>query len=188
MLSCISLFAYTNRRVICACALFGSMLAVSGCGNQAAQTTPDGRVIVRYWEKWTGFEADAMRAVVDDFNASQDEVFVKMLSVSGVDQKLLLATAGGNPPDVAGLWTHTINVFAEKGALTPLDGYAADAGLSEADYIPAFWELCKYRGYLWARSLDARVDRAVLEQTDVRGRRARPGPCPCTIAELDEMA
>lgn len=170
------------------CVLLVSLMMLSGCGKQAAETTPDGRVIVRYWEKWTGFEADAMRAVVDDFNASQDEVFVKMLSVSGVDQKLLLATAGGNPPDVAGLWTHTVNVFAEKGALTPLDGYAAEAGLSKDDYIPAFWELCRYRGYLWAlpstpASIGLFWNKQMFEDAGLD-----PDHAPRTIAELDEMA
>ena len=42
----------------------------------------------------------AMQAVVDDFNASQDRIFIKMLTVSQIEQKLLLATAGGNPPDL----------------------------------------------------------------------------------------
>ena len=126
------------------------VMFVPGCGNQEPDTTPDGRVIVRYWEKWTGFEAEAMRAVVDDFNASQHRIFVKMLSVSGVDQKLLLSTAGGNPPDVAGVWTHTISAFSEKGALTPLDAYAEQAGITRSDYIPAIYDECTHRDYLWA--------------------------------------
>ncbi len=126
------------------------LLIMPGCGDDRPTHTPDGRVIVRYWEKWTGFEAEAMRAVVDDFNASQDRIFVKMLSVSGVDQKLLLSTAGGNPPDVAGVWTHTINVFAEKGALTPLDSYTEQAGISRENYIPAIYDQCTHRGFLWA--------------------------------------
>ncbi len=170
---------------VCLCAC----LALVGCDSGGAEeVTPDGRVIVRYWEKWTGFEAEAMRAVVDDFNASQDRIFVKMLSVSGVDQKLLLATAGGNPPDVAGLWTHTVNVFAEKGALTPLDGYAERAGLSEADYIPAFWELCHYRGFLWAlpstpASIGLFWNKRLFEEAGLD-----PDSPPRTIAELDAMA
>ncbi len=168
--------------------LAGLLVGLQGCGDDQPSHTPDGRVIVRYWEKWTGFEAEAMRAVVDDFNASQDRIFVKMLSVSGVDQKLLLSTAGGNPPDVAGLWTHTINVFAEKGALTPLDGYARDAGLSQADYIPAFWELCRYRGFLWALpstpgSIGLFWNKRMFEQAGLD-----PDQPPRTIAELDAMA
>ena len=37
--------------------------------------------------------------------------------------KVLLATAGGNPPDIAGLWDGDVVPFAEQGALTPLDDY-----------------------------------------------------------------
>ncbi len=167
--------------------LIAMSLCLSACGEDQPDVTPDGRVVLRYWEKWTGFEADAMRAVVDDYNASQTDVFVKMLSVSGVDQKLLLATAGGNPPDVAGLWTHRINVFAEKGALTPLDNYAREAGLDESDYIPAYWELCHYRGYLWAlpstpASIGLFWNKRLFEEAGLD-----PDVPPRTIAELDAM-
>src|SRR3954447_24814920 len=81
----------------------------------------DGRVHIRYWEKWTGFEEEAMRKVVNAFNARQDRVFVDFLAVSQVDQKMLLATAGGNPPDVAGVWDSNVVVFADYNALRPLD-------------------------------------------------------------------
>jgi len=101
----------------------------------------DGRVHIDYWEKWTGFEADAMRAVVDAFNRSQNRVFVHMLTISQVDQKMLLATAGGNPPDVAGLWAYNVNVFADKNALLPLDSFIREAGIQPSDYIPCYWEL-----------------------------------------------
>ena len=39
------------------------------------RTPPPGKIRVSYWEKWTGFEFDAMKAVVDDFNKSQDRIF-----------------------------------------------------------------------------------------------------------------
>jgi hypothetical protein len=45
-----------------------------GCGRAPPKQTADGRVVLQYWEKWTGFEGDAIRAVVDDFNASQDRI------------------------------------------------------------------------------------------------------------------
>ncbi len=164
------------------------LIGLQGCGNDEPTHTPDGRVIVRYWEKWTGFEAEAMRAVVDDFNASQDRIFVKMLSVSDVDQKLLLSTAGGNPPDVAGVWTHTVPVFAEKGALTPLDDYLRDAGITEADYIPAIWACCRHRGFSWAlpttpASVALHWNKRLFEEAGLD-----PDKPPTTIAELDAMA
>ncbi|NIR02909.1 MAG: hypothetical protein GTN78_22355, partial [Gemmatimonadales bacterium] len=64
--------------------------------------------------KWTGFEGEAMRAVVDEFNRSQDRVHVDLLTISQIDRKLLLATAGAVPPDVVGLWSANLAAFADK--------------------------------------------------------------------------
>ena len=55
--------------------------------------SPDNRVIVDYWEKWSGFEADAMQSVIDDFNRTQDRIEVRLLTVSPIDVKLLLAAS-----------------------------------------------------------------------------------------------
>ena len=96
-----------------------SGLAFTGCGTPPPT---NGRVEISYWEKWSGFEDDAMQAVVDDFNNSQNRIFVRKLTGIGeIERKLMLATAGGDPPDVAGIWPATITGFSEKGALTPLD-------------------------------------------------------------------
>src|SRR5437870_1079337 len=89
----------------------------------------DGRVHISYWEKWTDFEGDAMRAVVNTFNRSQNRIFVDLLTVSQVEQKMLLATAGGNPPDVAGLYAYNVNVYADKNALLPQDDYCRRDGI-----------------------------------------------------------
>jgi ABC-type glycerol-3-phosphate transport system substrate-binding protein len=123
------------------------LMVCAGCGAPP-QT---GKIEITYWEKWTGFEDDAMQAVVDDFNNSQDRIFVKKLTGIGeVERKLMLATAGGDPPDVAGIWPATIPGFSEKGALTPLDKFIKEAGIKREDYIPVFWDLCSYNGFMWA--------------------------------------
>ena len=111
--------------------------------------TADGRVIVHYWEKWTGFEDDAMQAVVDDFNRSQNRIFVQKLTVSEMLRKVMLATAGGNPPDIAGIWSSNIPDFAEKGALTPLNKMIDRAGVKADDYIPIYWQQCSHHGFMW---------------------------------------
>ena len=36
-----------------------------------------GRIVLEYWEKWTGFEREAMARVVEDFNQSQEKIFVR---------------------------------------------------------------------------------------------------------------
>lgn len=108
------------------------------------------RVTVIYWEKWTGSEGEEMRKVVNAFNASQDRIFVKFLSISGVDSKTRLATAGGNPPDIAGVWGDQVVQFADAKALTDLTDMATEAGLTKDYYIPAFWEGYTYKDRVWA--------------------------------------
>ena len=62
-------------------------------------TTPPpqhGLVEITYWEKWTSFEGDAIRAVVDEFNRTQSHIHVNLLTISNIENKTLLAVAGGN--------------------------------------------------------------------------------------------
>src|SRR4051812_7736169 len=94
------------------------VLLFAGCGPHR-----DGKVHVTYWEKWTGAEAAAMQAVVDQFNQSQNRIVVDFLSMSAVDRKTIVATAGGDPPDVAGLWLNNVYSLADRDALTPLEDF-----------------------------------------------------------------
>jgi ABC-type glycerol-3-phosphate transport system substrate-binding protein len=162
------------------------VLLAAGCGHRADRT-PDGRVIVSYWEKWTGFEFDAMKAVVEDFNKSQDRIEVRILPVSQIDVKLMLAAAGGNPPDLAGLWSFSVPDFAEKGALTPIDGALKRQGITRERFIPVFWDLCGHRGFQWAvpttpASLALHYNRAAFREAGLD-----PDQPPQSLAELEAM-
>lgn len=167
-------------------AAIGVAFATRGGGDRSRDA--DGRIAIDYWETWTGFEADAMRAVVDEFNASQDRVRVRMLTTSTIDQKLMLAVSAGRPPDVAGLNTYAVSVYAEKNALLPLDALAAEAGIRGEQYIPVVWRLCNHRGMLWALPT---VPAAVAMHYNVGHFRAAgldPARSPASIAELDAIA
>jgi ABC-type glycerol-3-phosphate transport system substrate-binding protein len=89
------------RKILC---LFVGSLWLVGCQEKAS----DGRVHITYWEKWSGFEAEAMQRTVDQFNRSQNKIVVEYLPLSNVDRKTLIATAGGDPPDVVGLWAFNV--------------------------------------------------------------------------------
>lgn len=42
--------------------------AIFGCSTSPPRQSPRH---ITYWEKWTGFEGEAMDAVIDDFNAQE---------------------------------------------------------------------------------------------------------------------
>ena len=157
-----------------------------GCGQR--EDNGAGPVVINYWEKWEGFEKEAMQEIVDAYNASQDKVFVNYLSTSQIDQKLLLATAGGNPPDVAGLWTWRLYTYAEMGALEPLDRLMERDGLSIDDYLPAVIDQCTYKGFTWALPTTPATMALHYNKKLFREAGLDPEAPPQTIAELDAMA
>ncbi len=174
--------AFSPRRLALA-ALLAASLAGCAPGPETA-----GRVVVNYWEKWSGFEADSMQSVIDDFNRSQSRVEVRFLSVSQVDMKLLLATSSGHPPDVAGLWSENIPDFSEKGALTPLDGGLAKAGIGAGRYTPLFWELCRHRGFTWGLPTTPGCVALFYNKKLFRAAGLDPERPPKTFAELESMS
>jgi ABC-type glycerol-3-phosphate transport system substrate-binding protein len=101
-----------------------------GTGDDRAK----GRTIVDYWEKWTGHEGKAMQTVVDEFNDSQREVFVRYFVTGNIGQKALIAIAGGTPPDLVGLWNFNVPAYAESGAVLRLDDLAAAEGMRLDQY------------------------------------------------------
>ena len=164
------------------------VLAFTGCTREVTDRTPDGRIIVSYWEKWTGAEGEAMDEVVAGFNAAQTNIQVEKLTVSDISRKMMLATAGGNPPDIAGLWAANVNVYSEKNALTPLDTLMADAGMKADDYIPSLWRLCTHRGYTWALPSTPATVALHWNKRLFREAGLNPDHAPASIAELDRMA
>ncbi len=171
-------------------ALGGALVLGTMVWSEVIVQQPDkkeGKVIVTYWEKWTNFEADAMRVVVEEFNRSQDKIYVEYLSVSNVSNKTMLSTAGGIPPDVAGLFGGNIAQYASNGAVMPLDELAKEAGIEQEQYIPVYWNMCTYRGKLWAlpttpASTALHYNKGILEEAGLD-----PNKPPTTIEELDEM-
>ena len=153
-----------------------------GCSRPSA----DGPVVIQYWEKWSGFESDAMQSVVDDFNASQNRIHVEYSSIGELDRKFMMATAGGVPPDVAGIWCSSLPVYAENNALTPLDHFASQYGINREKYIDVYWQLCSYRNHLWALPSTPTTLALVWNKKVFREAGLDPERPPRTIAELDE--
>ena len=146
------------------------------------------RVRVVYWEKWTGFEKDAMQAVVDDFNRSQDGIFVEYVSVSDIRTKTLIATAGGDPPDLAGLQDEWVDDFADKNALLPLDAFTDGTGIVAERYLPVYWDMVHYRGHLWALPTAPVIGALHWNKDLFREAGLDPERPPRTISELDAYA
>lgn len=177
----------TRRAAIGTLAATGAGFALFG-PRGAKERAAGGRVVLDYWEHWTGHEGDAMRVVVDEFNRSQDRILVRYFSMNLIDQKAMVAIAGGDPPDIVGLWSFNIPGYAESGALVPLDDLAAEFGVRRENYAAAVWPLLTHMGRLWGvvntcGSIALYYNRALFREVGLD-----PDRPPRTIDELDEYA
>jgi ABC-type glycerol-3-phosphate transport system substrate-binding protein len=153
---------------------------------------PDGKIHLAYWEKWSGAEEYAMQQVVHQFNRSQDRIVVDFLSVGDVHQKTLLAIAGGDPPDIAGIYMENACAFADRDALTPLDDFIRSDGSTPAEflsrYAKAYADMGSYQGKVWG--VVSTPSTYVLYWNKERFRAAGldPEKPPRTLAELNSMS
>lgn len=128
----------------------GVLLAIGASEYLTRPPAGDGKVHVTYWEKWTKFEFQAMKDVVDEFNRRHDDIHVDILSISGIQDKTLMAISGGVPPDIAGLYGTNVTQYTDDHAVIPLDELCAEAGIKAESYIPSFWDIGVVRGHVYA--------------------------------------
>lgn len=156
-------------------------------GPRGRQDIPPGRIVLDYWEKWTRHEGDAMERIVNAFNASQSRIWVRYLVVSDIGQKSLVSIAGGNPPDIIGLYAFNVTPYAESGAILPLDERAAARGLSLEQYAPGIRRVMVHKGKWWATVNTAGSVALYYNRAAFRDVGLDPDRPPRTIAELDAM-
>jgi multiple sugar transport system substrate-binding protein len=167
-------------------------------GPRANESLPRDRVVIDYWEKWTGNEEAQMRVIVNDFNntiGAQKGIYVRYVSSSTINQKTLVATAAGVPPDIAGLFDNNLVQFASMGALEPLEDMAREHGITASYYKPVYWNGCNYNGHLWALISTPTVvalhynTRIFHENASaLRAAGLDPDRAPRTLDELDAYA
>jgi multiple sugar transport system substrate-binding protein len=167
-------------------------------GPRADDAVPKDRVVVEYWEKWTAEEQEQMGEIVKSFNdtVGKDKgIYVDYMSTAAINQKVLVASAAGVPPDIAGVWDNNLVQFASQNALEPLEDMARAHGITASVYKPVYWNACNYKGHLWGLvstpgSVAMLYNRVAFEQNAGALRAAGLDPTrpPRTIDELDRYS
>jgi len=144
---------------------------------------PPGRTVLTYWEKWTGIEGDAVQQVVDAFNSSQSRLWVYRLPVSDQNSKAMVAVGGGDPPDIAGLFSYSVPQYAQAGAALSFEELGIPIGPEH--YAPAVAKCLTHDGKLYAGA-NTCYTLALYYNTEHLSQAGRPPPT--TLAELDSAA
>lgn len=109
-----------------------------GCGAQASGGNEvDGKKVIRFATWDSAEDVEQQQKLVDDFNASQDEIIVKLEAYgSEYDTKISAGMGSGDAPDVMYMW----NYPTYYQALEPLDSFIeGDAGYKD-NFYETLWD------------------------------------------------
>ncbi|MGD7044925.1 ABC transporter substrate-binding protein [Jeotgalibacillus proteolyticus] len=166
-------------------------LLAAGCSNEdsGSSQAADGKVELDFWTFW-GSETrrPIIEKMIDDYNESQDEVFVKhtYLPWGDIWTKNLASIAAGNPADVIVNDINSVAQRAEANQVTELTDYV------EEDYLEQFYPnlaetvLVDEKLYAVPFNTDTRVlfyNKTAFEEVGLD-----PEQPPETWAELEEYA
>ncbi len=114
-------------------------------------------VKITFWHGAGGEHGRVLDQLVNEFNASQDEVLVESAHQGGYGtlmQKLLASVAAGDPPTLAWSFNNWTSQFIDGDAIVPMEEFINDPeiGYSDdelSDFFPAFIEANSWNGTLY---------------------------------------
>lgn len=186
-LKAISLFVFT---------IVFSLILIA-CGNNEdgaseSEESADGTVTIEFWSFWgSGPRRETIEAIIEDFNASQDEIVVEHVYQPWGDiwTKSLAAVTAGNPPNIVVQDINTARQRADAQQATNIQEYlnAEDETIEERFY-PQLWDTVIYEDE--AYGLPFNTDTQVLFYNKDLFEEAGldPDTPPETWAELEEFA
>ncbi len=154
----------TSLRPLAAVVLVLLMLVgVAGCGNR------DDRIVSLRFVSWGNeIEQANLGALIDEFESNHPNIKVRLEIVpwTRVLDKVMIATAGGRPPDVARVSSQWSAQLAAKGLLEPLDTYVERDNYDLEDfYQQAIEGWSKYKGVLYSVPTDIDVHAMYYNKT-----------------------
>lgn len=131
------------------------LLLLSGC-RTTDETTADGRIRLTYWVFFGGGDLEFMEQIVDEFNTSQNEIYVDLV-LQDFDEyytKLVTSVAANRGPDIAVSHTTSLPELVNQGLTLPLDEIAAEVGLDFSDYNENIMSSAVIDGSTYALPID----------------------------------
>ncbi|WP_059102583.1 extracellular solute-binding protein [Shouchella shacheensis] len=134
--------------------IIGAMM-LAGCTN-TEETTADGRMQLEYWVFLSGGDLEYMEDIVDDYNNSQDEVYVNTVLQDWDEYytKIVTSVAAERGPDVGISHAASIPELVNQGLLQPVEEITSEAGLDFNHFPENIREAVEVEGDSYAVPID----------------------------------
>jgi sn-glycerol 3-phosphate transport system substrate-binding protein len=108
-----------------------------GAGNEARPTMAAGAVTIDFWHSESAANQTTLQALIDRFNASQEEVKVRLLYQGNAEDiilKLLTSLHSGDVPALVEIKEVDFQVMVDSGAVTPVQKFIDEDGYDLSDF------------------------------------------------------
>lgn len=124
----------TRTRILLGSGVAALALIATGC---SAGDDAGGPVELTFWHGYTEADGDVLEGIVDDFNASQDDITIttEVKTWASIDDSLLTALSAGEGPDIVAMPAERLPVYADKGAFQELDDFYASDSSNTANLV-----------------------------------------------------
>jgi multiple sugar transport system substrate-binding protein len=117
----------------------GAPTATTGAASSSA-----GKVVVTFWNAFTGSDADNLKAIVNDYNqTNKDNVQVQMDIMSGsvFTQKVPPSIATHTAPSLIALNVADTLAYSKQGSIEDLSDFFTATGLDKSSFLPSSLDL-----------------------------------------------
>ncbi|MER2173721.1 MAG: ABC transporter substrate-binding protein [Carnobacterium sp.] len=137
--------------------LAGTVLLLAACGNgneEANNTGEDGKKTLEFWSFWgSGPRREKIEALIEDFNASQDEIEVEHVYQPWGDiwTKSLASIAAGDPPDIIVQDINSVEQRADAQQAMSIQSYLDEEDEDiQSRFYPQLWDTVLYEDEAYA--------------------------------------
>ncbi|THV42142.1 ABC transporter substrate-binding protein [Glycomyces buryatensis] len=124
----------TRTRILLGSGVAALALIATGCSGS---DDAGGPVELTFWHGYTEADGDVLEGIVDDFNASQEDIAIstEVKTWASIDDSLLTALSAGEGPDIVAMPAERLPVYADKGAFQELDDFYASEESNTANLV-----------------------------------------------------
>ncbi|MEL6436360.1 MAG: ABC transporter substrate-binding protein [Pseudomonadota bacterium] len=167
-------------------------IILSGIALALATTTALAETKIEFWHAFSGNNGSAVDELAAQFNASQDDYEIVPVYTGNYTegtQKLQAAIAGNTAPGLVMLEITRYGLFADRGALEPLQPYIDQVGAEWLDQVRPFaLEASKYLGESYVVPFNVSTPVMYYNKDAFAAAGLDPEQPPKTWDELLEMA
>lgn len=130
-----------------------SLVLINSCANNRKINN---KIEIKFWHALGGPLGDALTQLVDEYNRSQDSIFVRVISMGNyqaLSQKLMASLQANNQPEIAQVFESWTANFIEGDVLVSLDQFIEndpEFKNSLNDIYPVFLQSNMIDGKLWS--------------------------------------